>query len=197
MPQITNWTIPNSGGSTFRATLNSTLAAVQSNNSGVSTPIVVVAGMLWFDTATGILKRRNAANNSWLEVHSDTIAGNTLRGNPNVSATNEQEVTMPELRSMLGFAQNTSDNGYVQFPGGAIVQWGTVAGTTTAGGGMTVTYPISFPTFSRRPVICNGDYTAGNHIVSVRHTDTTVNGCTAQSNLNSTALRVNFIVWGA
>ena len=195
MPQITNWTIPNSGGSTFRATLNSTLAAVQSNNSGGTSPSAIVAGMLWFDSATATLKRRNNANNAWLDVSSDTIAANTLRGNPSGSAQVEQEVTMTNLRSMLGFAQSTGDNGYVQFPGGAIVQWGTAAGTTTSGGGLTVTYPISFPAFTRRPIICNGD-DALNHIVSVRAAGLTVNGFTANSNLISSAIRINYIVWG-
>lgn len=195
MPQITNWTIPNSGGSTFRATLNTTLAALQSSSSGPSSPSPAVAGMLWYDTTSSILRRRNTANTAWVEVNADTIAALTVRGNASGSAAAETSVSMASLRTMLGFSQSIGDNGYVEFPGGAICQWGTIAGTTNVNGDITVTYPITFPTASRKPIVSNGDDNQ-NHIVMVRNSTIVAGGFQVRSSLVSTSLRANFIVWG-
>ncbi|MBI4997277.1 MAG: hypothetical protein HZC22_10355 [Rhodocyclales bacterium] len=55
-------------GSTFLAELNQALAAIFSNNSGGTEPAVTVAYQWWADTAAGMLKQRNAANNGWVSV---------------------------------------------------------------------------------------------------------------------------------
>ena len=147
MPQVSNWTIPNSGGSTFRATLNTTLAALQSTSSGAAAPSPTVAGMLWYDTTNSILKRRNTANTAWVDVNSDTIPATTVRGNSSGSAAAETAISMASLRTMLGFSQSVAGNGYVALPGDVIVQWGT--GTPPAGGTVAVTYPVAFTTVGR------------------------------------------------
>ena len=103
MPQITSWTIANSGGSTYRAAVNTALSAIQSSSSGTAAPSPTVAGMLWYDTTNSILKRRNTANTAWIDVNSDTVAATTVRGNSSGSAAAEAAVTMPTLRTMLGF----------------------------------------------------------------------------------------------
>ncbi|WP_300009661.1 hypothetical protein [uncultured Roseobacter sp.] len=41
------------------------LAAIASNNAGADEPPQVFERMLWFDTAAGYLKQRNAANDGW------------------------------------------------------------------------------------------------------------------------------------
>jgi hypothetical protein len=103
MPQISSWTIANSGGSVYRAAVNTALSAIQSSSSGTAAPSPTVAGMLWYDTTNSILKRRNTANTAWVDVNSDTLAATTVRGNSSGSAAAEAAVTMPTLRSMLGF----------------------------------------------------------------------------------------------
>lgn len=147
MPQITSWTIANSGGSTYRAAVNSALAAVQSSSSGTAAPSPTVAGMLWYDTTNSILRRRNTANTAWIEVNADTQAANTFWGNPTGSAAAAIPITAAQARTTLGFSQSLGVNGYVALPGGSIVQWG--AGTTGGGGTLAVIYPTAFTTIGR------------------------------------------------
>jgi hypothetical protein len=59
---IDNQTAPN-----FRADLNNALAAIVSTNSG-SEPSTTYANMLWYDTAANILKMRNEADDTWINV---------------------------------------------------------------------------------------------------------------------------------
>jgi len=103
MPQIASWTIANSGGSTYRAAVNTALSAIQSSSSGTAAPSPTVAGMLWYDTTNSILKRRNTANTAWIDVSFDTLPASVVRGNSSGSAAVETDVTMPTLRTMLGF----------------------------------------------------------------------------------------------
>ncbi len=55
-------------GSPFLAELNQALAAIFSNDSGGTAPATTVAYQWWADTASGLLKQRNAANNGWVDV---------------------------------------------------------------------------------------------------------------------------------
>lgn len=142
MPQISSWTIANSGGSTYRAAVNTALAAIQSSSSGTAAPSPTVAGMLWYDTTNSILKRRNTANTAWIDVSLDTVGATTVRGNSSGSAAAETSVSMASLRTMLGFSQSLGGNGYVVLPGGSIMQWGS--GVTGGGGTIAVLYPTAF-----------------------------------------------------
>lgn len=119
MPQITSWTIANSGGSTYRAAVNTALAAIQSSSSGAAAPSPTVAGMLWYDTTNSILKRRNTANTAWIDVSSDTVGALTVRGNASASAAVETSLTMASLRTILGFPTS----------GGVLGQWVQLAST--------------------------------------------------------------------
>ena len=111
MPQITSWTIPNSGGSTYRAAVNTALSAIQSSSSGAAAPSPTVAGMLWYDTTNSVLKRRNTANTAWIEVSFDTVGATTVRGNASGSAAAETDVSMASLRVMLGFPNSSGGLG--------------------------------------------------------------------------------------
>ena len=122
MPQISSWTIANSGGSTYRAAVNSALSAIQSSSSGTAAPSPTVAGMLWYDTTNSILKRRNTANTAWVDVNSDTVAATTVRGNSSGSAAAEAALSMAQLRTMIGFPTS----------GGVLGQWVQIASTVGA-----------------------------------------------------------------
>lgn len=113
MPQISSWTIANSGGSTYRAAVNTALAAIQSSSSGTAAPSPTVAGMLWYDTTNSILKRRNTANTAWIDVNSDTVAAATVRGNASGSAAAATDLSMASLRTIIGFP--TASAGLGQF----------------------------------------------------------------------------------
>ena len=63
-----DYVIENQDGASFRADINSALAAVVSLNSGLTEPAAPFAYMLWQDTTAGVLKQRNAANTAWVAV---------------------------------------------------------------------------------------------------------------------------------
>lgn len=160
MSQISSWTIPNSGGSTYRAAVNSALAAVQSSSSGTAAPSPTVAGMLWYDITNSILKRRNSANTAWIEVSYDVVGATTVRGNASGSLAAETDVSMASLRTMLGFSQTLASTQVQGLPGGALLQSGVAA---TTAGGVTVTFPTSF---SATPKIMLGVTTAAGGIMA-------------------------------
>lgn len=53
-------------GASFRSDVNSALQALATLSSGASAPSTTYARMLWADTTTNQLKRRNAANSGWI-----------------------------------------------------------------------------------------------------------------------------------
>lgn len=57
--------IANAAGAAVRTDINNALGALVSLSSGSSAPSTTVAYMLWADTTTNQLKRRNAANSGW------------------------------------------------------------------------------------------------------------------------------------
>jgi hypothetical protein len=58
--------IANASGAAVRSDINDALAAIVSRNSGATAPSTTFAYMVWVDTTTGTLKRRNAANSGWI-----------------------------------------------------------------------------------------------------------------------------------
>lgn len=63
-----DYIIDNQPGAAFRADLNAALAAIVTLNSGPTAPSPTYPHQLWADTASGILKMRNAANTAWVDV---------------------------------------------------------------------------------------------------------------------------------
>lgn len=64
-----DYVIDNGTGAAVRADLNNALAAIVSQNSGATAPATTYAYMPWGDTATGIYKIRNAANDNWISLY--------------------------------------------------------------------------------------------------------------------------------
>lgn len=75
-----DYNIANGGGAAVRADINNALTAIQSLNSGSTAPTATVAGMLWYDTATGTLKQRNAGNTAWVSAAELIGGGGQLAG---------------------------------------------------------------------------------------------------------------------
>lgn len=63
-----DYVIENQPGAAFRSDLNSVLQAITTNNSGAAEPATKYANMWWYDTSTGLLKRRNNANDAWVTL---------------------------------------------------------------------------------------------------------------------------------
>ncbi|HCO7567831.1 TPA: hypothetical protein OB627_000020 [Escherichia coli] len=63
-----------------------------------------------------------------------------------------------QLPDMSAFTKLLSTNGYQKLPGGLIIQWGLLNGTTAEASG---SYPIAFPGAILQVVATMGDKTAG------------------------------------
>jgi len=61
-----DYDLANQAGAAFRADANLVLAAILSLNSSATAPATTVAGMLWYDTANGVVKQRNSTNAGWV-----------------------------------------------------------------------------------------------------------------------------------
>lgn len=70
---LTDYSLTDQNGASFRAELNTILSIIVANNSHATTPTTTFAYMFWADTTSGILKMRNAANSAWINLW--TIAG--------------------------------------------------------------------------------------------------------------------------
>jgi len=71
-----DYIVANGTGAAVRSDINGQLAAIASNNSGVTEPATMYAYQWWPDTTTGLLKIRNAANSAWVTV--GTLASTNL-----------------------------------------------------------------------------------------------------------------------
>ena len=187
MSQVTSLSVANGGGSAVRAALNNELGALFSANSGATAPTATVGGMLWLDTGVSpaVLRVRNNANTAWIALGPETVAATTVRGNSGGSAAAIADITMTTLATMLGFAQVASAAGYVKLPGGIILQW--TSGVTAGGTGISVTWPLTFPTAIWRVVV------AANSAASVTATfqSQTTSGALLQAWTSSTGAALN------
>ena len=71
-----DFVVDNQNATSFRADLNAALAALVTQNSNATAPTTTFANMIWYDTATNILKKRNEANSAWISLGTiDETAG--------------------------------------------------------------------------------------------------------------------------
>lgn len=63
-----DFTIANQTASSARTDINNALQALASCNSGASAPSTTYANMFWYETDTNILKMRNEANDTWVNL---------------------------------------------------------------------------------------------------------------------------------
>jgi len=73
-----DFVIANQTAPAFRTDLNSALQALASASSGATAPSTVYANMLWYDTATNILKMRSEANDAWIDIGTLDQGANTF-----------------------------------------------------------------------------------------------------------------------
>jgi hypothetical protein len=74
-----DYNIVNAPGSGVRADLNSVLAAIVSNNSGLTEPTSTFPFMFWYDMSVAAFKVRNAANTGW-DLLSNLVGGSGSSG---------------------------------------------------------------------------------------------------------------------
>jgi len=72
-----DYNIANGGGAAVRSDLNLAFAAILSQNSGATAPTTTKPFMFWYDTTTGVLKMRNAADTAWVAAIDGITGGNS------------------------------------------------------------------------------------------------------------------------
>ena len=149
-----DYVLDNASGLAFRQDLNSALSAIVSVNSGASAPSTTYAHELWADTANGVLKQRNAANNAWVTIGTlgTTNWGLATTASPSFSGTatfsgdvilnTTTALELPDgttaqrpgspVAGMIRY--NTSLSTFEGYKGGA---WGAIGGGATGGAGST------------------------------------------------------------
>ena len=86
-----DYVIDNQSAVAFRADLNAALAAIVTQNSSATAPTVTFANMIWYDTSTNILKKRNGANSAWINLGTiDETAGTFTPSGERALATQAQ-----------------------------------------------------------------------------------------------------------
>lgn len=135
--------VANQSGAAFRADLNNQLLALGTMQSGAAEPTPSYAYQLWADTANGLLKQRNGANNAWLTIGTlDTanwgllttatasgsylqLSGGVLTGNLGLSVSAGDGTNCRiNIRSNIG-------PGSIGVPNGALgISSGSAGGTT-------------------------------------------------------------------
>lgn len=63
-----DFVIANQSAPDFRSDLNNALQALASLSSGATAPATTYANMLWYDTASNILKMRSEADDAWISI---------------------------------------------------------------------------------------------------------------------------------
>ena len=91
-----DYNIANGGGAAVRADINNALLAILSQNSGATAPTTTKPFMLWYDTANGVIKQRNAADNAWVTGPQVDASGNVGIGtsSPNVLGANAENAIL-------------------------------------------------------------------------------------------------------
>lgn len=76
-----DYIIDNQSAPAARADINAVLQAIATTNSGATAPVNTFANMLWYDTATNQLKKRNEADSAWLILGTIDDTGGTFTPN--------------------------------------------------------------------------------------------------------------------
>lgn len=93
--------IANQGAASARADINNALKALASTSSGPSEPFPTYANMLWYDTSTNVLYKRNESDSDWIPVGTFDEVDYKF---------------MPSAVSSLGEAQSGTKNDVVSTP---------------------------------------------------------------------------------
>ena len=168
--------IANQTAPTFRADLNTALQALASNSSGATAPSSTYANMLWYDTATNILKMRSEADDAWINL------GTLDQGTNTFAAANAAPLVSPAFTGTPTAPTATVGTNTTQLATTAFVQaskgWvspdftDTITGAATWDGNLTTvahglgTIP-SFVWGFLRCRVANSGYSVGDRISTV------------------------------
>lgn len=103
-----DYTIENQVRQEARLDINAGFQALLGDNAGDLQPDVRFPFMKWADTTTGLLKRRNAANNAWLIIGPITgiHTADRISGRVDTDGT-LQDLTLAQVRTLISTATET------------------------------------------------------------------------------------------
>lgn len=102
--------IANQTASNARADINNALKALASLSSGATAPTTTYANMLWYDTGTNQIKKRNEADSAWVTLGTvDDTAGTFLPSSGGVPSG-----------AIQVFAMSTPPTGWLSCDGSAV-----------------------------------------------------------------------------
>lgn len=102
--------IANQTASNARADINNALKALASLSSGATAPTTTYANMLWYDTGTNQIKKRNEADSAWINLGTvDESAGTFLPSTGGVPSG-----------AVQAFAMGTPPTGWLSCDGSAV-----------------------------------------------------------------------------
>ena len=139
--------IANVAGALYRAGVNSALDTLLNLNSGAAAPGTTQAGMLWYDTANGVVKQRNAANSGWITRWTVANAEGVSNADINIGGgkfTVAAGTGNTTIAGTLNVAGNISGNisgtaaSVTAAAQPAITSLGTLLGLTVSGGATTI-----------------------------------------------------------
>ena len=126
--------IDNGPGLAVRTDIQAAIQAILTQNSGTTEPGTMYAGMVWFDTATGKVKMRNAANSAWVDLGTMIGAVGVSNGGTGASTVIGATDALSTKGSNIASAGTTNiasaTGRYVNITGTATI---TALGTATAG----------------------------------------------------------------
>lgn len=117
-----DYDLANAAGLAFRSDINNVLAAIISQNSGLTEPTTTFAYQFWADTTTGILKQRNAINSGWVSILT-LSTGKVLLADTATTATTATNVTgSAVVTGAISSSSPAAGIGYATGAGGTVTQ---------------------------------------------------------------------------
>lgn len=98
--------------------LQSAFQALATNNSGPTAPATTYAYMTWYDTATGLIKQRDASNSTW-------IVKGQITGNSAIASTNGFRLS-PVTGDPIGTSASTGNLFFTPFSSNTIALYDNV-----------------------------------------------------------------------
>ena len=116
-----DYVIDNANGAAVRIDFNNALGAIQSNNSGGTSPTATTPFQWWFDTTANDLKMRNSGDTAWVSVFD--LTGSTItpfRGTTLLGDASEQTVGTATLIQLPNVEDIQNQQGVYLAAGGLV-----------------------------------------------------------------------------
>jgi hypothetical protein len=150
---IDNQTAPN-----FRADLNNALQAIVTTNSNATPPSVTYANMLWYETDTNILWKRNEANSGWISLGTLDETNSKFEPNQTFASQAEAQAGTDNTKAMTALRTAEAIAALAPAPTTATV----LGATAGAGLGAVGTYAFLRNASATRTITAGTNYAGSN-----------------------------------